>query len=223
MIPLASLREQIYAYLRSEIQQGKLEPGASINIDKMSRELGISKTPLKEAMIRLECEGFVTLLPRRGVLVRELSLQELKNYYEIIGYLEAGVVYSVFEQLKKATCLKRLKKSNAEQEKALKKEDYDRYYLLNLEFHNIFLNLSDNKTLQELVVPLKQRLYDFPRKAYWKEWEELNLQEHRQFIAAIEECDPFRAAAVIRDEHWSWQKHKPYFIKFYRFDNYPSS
>jgi DNA-binding GntR family transcriptional regulator len=46
---------------KNEIQQGKLEPGSSINIDQMSRDLGISKTPLKEAMIRLECEGFVTL------------------------------------------------------------------------------------------------------------------------------------------------------------------
>jgi len=218
MIPLASLREQIYTYLRSEIQQGKLEPGASINIDKMSRELGISKTPLKEAMIRLECEGFVTLVPRRGVLVRELSLQELKNYYEIIGYLEAGVVYSVFEQLKKATCLKRLKKSNAEQEKALKKEDYDRYYLLNLEFHDIFLNLSGNQMLQDLVVPLKQRLYDFPRKVYWQEWEALNLDEHRQFIVCVEKGDRLGAAAVIRDQHWGWQKHEPYFIRFYKFE-----
>jgi DNA-binding GntR family transcriptional regulator len=218
MIPLASLREQIYSYLRGEIQQGSIKPGASINIEKMSRELGISKTPLKEAIIKLECEGFVNFLPRRGVQVRELSLQELKNYYEIIGYLESGVVCAVFDRLSEAACLKRLKQSNAEQRKALKKKDYNRYYHLNLEFHDIFLNLSDNKTLQDLVVPLKQRLYDFPRKAYWEEWEEVNLQEHRKFIAAIEEGDPFKAATVIRDEHWSWQKHKPYFIKFYKFD-----
>ncbi len=220
MIPLASLREQIYLYLRGEIQQGKIEAGASINIDKMSRELGISKTPLKEAIIKLECEGFVNFLPRRGVQVRELSLQELKNYYEIIGYLESSVVFAVFDKLSQAACRKRLKQSNAEQRKALKQKDYNRYYHLNLEFHDVFLNLSGNQTLHELVAPLKQRLYDFPRKAYWEEWEEVNLQEHRKFIDAIEAGDPSGAAAVIRDEHWSWQKHKPYFIKFYKFDKH---
>ena len=218
MIPLTSLREQIYTYLRSEIQQGKLKPGASINIDKMSRELAISKTPLKEAMIRLECEGFVTFVPRRGVQVRELALQDLKNYYEIIGQLESGVVFAVFDRLREAACVKRLKQSNAEQKNALKKKEYDRYYQLNLEFHDIFLKLSGNQTLYEMVVPLKKRLYDFPRQTYWPEWEMVNLEEHRKFIAALEKGDRLKAAAVIRDEHWSWQKHEAYFMKFYDFD-----
>lgn len=219
MTPLASLREQIYLYLRGEIQQGRIAPGASIHIDKMSRELGISKTPLKEAIIRLECEGFVRFIARRGVQVRELSLQELKNHYEIIGYLESGVVGTFFERLRETVCLKRLKQSNAEQKKALKKKNYDRYYHLNLEFHDIFLNLSDNPALKQIVVPLKQRLYDFPRRAYWKEWEAVNLQEHDDFIAAVEKGDSFRAATVIRDEHWGWRKHEPFFIRFYHFES----
>ena len=218
MVPLASLREQIYNYLREEIQLGRLAPGAAINIDVMSRELGISKTPLKEAMIKLESEGFVSFLPRRGVMVKGLSRQELKNYYEIIGYLESGVVGAVFDRLREPDTVKRLKRSNSDQGKSLRKGDYDRYYRLNLEFHDIFLELSDNRTLHDVVVPLKQRLYDFPRKAYWREWEDVNLAEHREFIAAVATGDRARAVAVIRDEHWGWQKHEPYFIKFYGFD-----
>jgi DNA-binding GntR family transcriptional regulator len=218
MVPLASMREQIYSYLKDEIQRGKLTPGAAINIDVMSRELGISKTPLKEAMIKLECEGFVNFLPRRGVQVRGLNPQELKNYYEIIGYLESGVVGAVFDRLRESGAVNRMKRSNSDQERALGKKDYDRYYRLNLEFHDLFLKLSDNRTLHDMVLPLKQRLYDFPRKAYWMEWEDVNLAEHREFIAAVETGDRVRAVAVIRDEHWGWQKHEPYFIKFYGFD-----
>lgn len=217
MIPLASLREQVYAYLRNEIQQGKLEPGSSINIDRMSRELGISKTPLKEAIIRLESEGFVIFLPRRGVQVRALTQQELKSCYEIIGYLESGVVHAVFDQLRTSACIRQMKQSNADQGRALKKAEYDRYYLLNLEFHDIFLNLSGNQALRELVVPMKKRLYDFPRQQYWEDWEKVNLEEHAKFINCVENGDRHGAAAVIRDEHWGWKKHEPFFIKFYRF------
>ena len=111
----------------------------------MSRELGISKTPLKEAMIKLESEGFVSFLPRRGVMVKGLSRQELKNYYEIIGYLESGCVGAVFDRLREPDTVKRLKRSNSDQGKSLRKGDYDRYYGLNLEFHDIFLELSDNR------------------------------------------------------------------------------
>lgn len=218
MVPTASLREQLYAYLKERIQSGGLEPGAAINLDRMSRELGISKTPLKEAIIKLECEGFVTALPRRGVQVRALTYPELKDYYEVIGYLESGVVAAVFEELRKPAIFKRLRQSNAEQVKALKRQDYDRYYHLNLEFHDIFLRLSGNRTLQELVVPLKKRLYDFPRQAYWDEWEQLNLDEHARFLGCIERGDRAGATGLIRDEHWGWKKHEPYFIKFYKFD-----
>ncbi len=219
MINSTSLREQIYSYLRSEIKKGRLEPGSSINLDQMSRELGISKTPLKEALIKLECEGLVGALPRRGFQVKQLTQQELKDYYDIIGYLESGVVTSVFDRLKAPASIKQMKQSNTEQGNALNARNFDRYYLLNLEFHDFFLNLSDNPTLRELVVPMKKRLYDFPRQNYWEEWELVNLDEHRKFIAALETGDRLGAAAVMRDEHWGWKKHEPYFIKFYNFDS----
>ncbi len=218
MINFTSLREQIYSYLRSEIKKGRLEPGSSIHLDQISRELGISKTPLKEALIKLECEGFVGALPRRGFQVKQLTPQELKDYYEIIGYLESGVVTSVFEQLKTPALIKKMKQSNAEQSKALTSGNFDRYYLLNLEFHDLFLNLSDNTSLGQIVIPMKKRLYDFPRQNYWEEWELVNLDEHRKFISAVETGDRAGAAAVIRDEHWGWKKHAPYFNKFYNFD-----
>lgn len=221
MIVPASLREQLYAYLRDQISSGRLEPGAAINIDQMSRELGISKTPLKEAVIKLECEGFVRVLPRRGFQVRALGCQELKDYYEIIGYLESGVVSSAFDALRKPAMIDKFKKSNAAQAKALAHKEYDRYYHLNLEFHDFFLRLSGNSTLQELVVPMKKRLYDFPRQTYWDQWEQVNLAEHAKFIGCLEKGDRLGAAALIRDEHWGWKKHEPFFIKFYKFGGRP--
>jgi len=187
-------------------------------MDNLSRELNTSKTPLREALIKLECQGFVEMLPRKGVRVKELTYGELKEYYEVIGFLESSVVYSVFDQLRSSSTIEKMKQSNAQQRILLNNQEFDRYYQLNLEFHDIFLSLSINKTLQEIVVSLKKRLYDFPWHRLWEDWEKVNLNEHDKLIANIEKGDRLEAASVLRDEHWGWKKHEPYFIKFYNFD-----
>lgn len=209
-----SLREQVYAYLRNSLNSGVLKPGSMINIDHLSKELGISKTPLKEAFIKLEAERFVTIIPRKGILVNQLTLNDIRNFYDIIGSLEANTLLSVFEQLNERH-IKRMKISNLEQEQAIEAGDYNRYYRLNIAFHDIFLDLSQNDMLQELTRPLKQRLYDFPRREYWKQWEQVNLDEHRKFIAFVETKQPDAAWDLWKNEHWGWDKHKPYFTKFY--------
>jgi DNA-binding GntR family transcriptional regulator len=214
---IPSLREQVYTYLRNSLHSGMLKPGSMINIDRFSRDLGVSKTPLKEAFIKLETEGFITIVPRKGITVNELTLAEIKNIYEIVGALEANALTLVFDQLTERH-VKRMKLSNREQEQALEAGDQNRYYLLNIDFHNIFLDLSNNPMLQRLILPLKQRLYDFPRREYWRQWEQVNLEEHGKFIECIEKNDPEGAADVWKNEHWGWAKHKPYFNRFYNIE-----
>jgi DNA-binding GntR family transcriptional regulator len=218
MIISKCLRDQIYTHLRDQIRSGILKPGTSINMDNLSAELEISKTPLREALIKLECQGFVRMMPRKGVQVSELTYGELKEYYEIIGYLESSVVYSIFHQLISPSKIRQMKQSNAQQKLMLKSQNFDRYYKLNLEFHDIFLSLSNNKTLNEIVISLKKRLYDFPWHRLWADWEKVNLNEHDKFITNIEKGYRLKAVEVIRDEHWGWEKHEPYFRKFYKFD-----
>ncbi len=91
-LDIRSLREQVYEYFRSEIQIGRLIPGSFINLTEISERLGISKTPLRDALIKLECDGFVTILPRRGIVVNKLTLDEIKNTVEIIGALYRSLI-----------------------------------------------------------------------------------------------------------------------------------
>ena len=214
MLNTKSLREQVYEYLRDEINNRKLLPGATININEISQQLGISKTPLRDAIIQLEIEGFVTILPRRGVTVKKLTLQEVKDSYEIVGALEGSVILNVFDRIGKSH-ISRLEKLNAKQIKALERKEYDGYYKLNLDFHNVFLDLSENKSLKNIVTPYKQRLYDFPRRGYIKEWELNNLEEHNQFIELIKKKDRLGAAEIIRDVHWSFKVQEKYIRQFY--------
>jgi len=214
ILVLTSLREQVYQYFRDEMQSGSLTPGSSINLNSISRKLGISKTPLRDALIQLEAEGFVSILPRRGVLVNKLTRQEIKNIYQVIGSLEASVVTAVFDKFTKAH-IDKMKQLNIDQIKALEEKDFDTYYRLNLEFHDVFLDLSDNDTLKKIIIPLKQRLYDFPRRGYLKDWEKQHLHEHDKFIAVIAKGDREKAAGVIKKEHWSFDAHKKYLDRFY--------
>ena len=96
---LKTLREQVYEYLRELMQYGKLKPGDFINMNQLSNELGISKTPLRDALIQLEAEGFVTFFPRRGVMVNLLTLQDIKDYYQIIGALEGAVILAEIDKI----------------------------------------------------------------------------------------------------------------------------
>jgi DNA-binding GntR family transcriptional regulator len=214
MLNTKSLREQVYEYLRDEISNRKLLPGATININEISRQLGISKTPLRDAIIQLEIEGFVTILPRRGVTVKKMTLQEIKDSYEIVGALEGSVILNVFDRIGKSY-ISRLEKINAKQIKALDRKEYGSYYKLNLDFHNVFLDLSENKSLKSIVAPYKQRLYDFPRRGYIKEWELNNCKEHDQFIELIKKKDRRGAAIIMKDVHWSFKVQEKHIRQFY--------
>jgi DNA-binding GntR family transcriptional regulator len=217
ILNLTSLREQVYQYFRAEMQSGALTPGSAINLNSVSRILGISKTPLRDALIQLEVEGFVSILPRRGVLVNRLTRREIKNIYQVIGALEASVVTAVFDTFTPAH-IGRMKQLNAEQILALSQKNFDTYYQLNLEFHDVFLGLSVNDTLKTIIRPLKQRLYDFPRRGYIKDWEKQHLAEHDKLIAAIAKGEREKAAAVVQNEHWSFDAHKKYIDRFYELE-----
>lgn len=214
ILDVSSLREQVYAFLRSEINQGRILPGSYINLKKISTRLGISTTPLRDAIIQLECEGFVTILPRRGVQVKRLTLDEIKDYLEIVGALEASVLLAVHPLLT-GTHIDRMEQLNTRMIAALKGDDFDRYYNLNIEFHDIFLLLSGNSTLHQIIMPMKQRLYDFPRRQYITEWELVNCDEHTEFIELLRQSKPEAAASLWKDRHWSFSFHETYIRSFY--------
>lgn len=212
---IVTLREKVYNYLRGELARGSLLPGSFIDQKAICENLEISRAPLRDALIQLEAEKFIEILPRRGVLIKKLSLADIKNSYEIIGALESSVVLSEFHKFK-PTHISTLEEINNRLKKTLDKEDFDAYYELNLKFHSIFLTFSANGLLDHILSPLKQRLYDFPRMKYDRDWELVNLSEHKRFIDSIKAGNREAAASVIKYEHWSFDHHKENLIKIYR-------
>jgi DNA-binding GntR family transcriptional regulator len=218
ILDVRSLREQVYEYLRGEIQAGRLVPGSYIKLNQISSQLGISKTPLRDAIIQMEVEGFVTILPRRGVLVNRLDLETIKNYLEIVGALEGAVIRSVFRKISPSH-LAKMERLNEKMRSIIRDTPFNtfdpQYYHYNIAFHDIFLDLSGNTVLKQMLMRIKQQLYDFPRLAYIKEWEAINCDEHDRFIELICKGEKDEAARLWQVHHWGFESHKKYIIEFY--------
>ena len=215
ILNLKSLREQVYDYLREAMNRGDLAPGATLDLNAISRRLGVSRTPLRDALLQLETEGFVTILPRRGCMVNLLTREEIRDLYQLIGSLEASVIRSEFDRIT-ATITNRMTGLNDEMADALRDDDFDHFYTANLELHECFLALSSNHRLVDLVRTMKHRLYDFPRKkTFVKDWELRSIDEHAELIRLLEAGDARAAADYIREVHWSFEVQKPFIQQYY--------
>lgn len=211
---LKSLREQVYEFLRQELSSGNLIPGSPINLNQMSRHLGISKTPLRDAILQLEIEGFVTIAPRSGVFVRRLTVDIIRHLYEVAGGLEMVVLLNTLDTID-ANRIARMKWLNSGLISAVEREDFDTLYEMNLAFHNVFLDLSDNCGLRRILDAAKQRLYDFPRRGYIVEWELENCRDHELLIQGIEERDRAKIQNVWADRHWNFYAQEEFIRRFY--------
>jgi DNA-binding GntR family transcriptional regulator len=214
ILNVKSLKEQVYEYLREQMRLGGILPGSAIDMAETSKKLGVSKTPLRDALLQLEMEDFVTILPRRKVVVKALTEQDIRNSYEIIGSLESMALLKAFERLS-AAAIDRMAALNDGMARAIAGNDFDAYYSQNLAFHNTFLALCGNASLVKIVNTLKKRLYDFPRsKGFVKEWEEASIVEHRTLIDLLRAGRSLDAANHIRDVHWSF-KVQERFVRLY--------
>jgi len=215
VLNIKSLKEQVYEYLREQMRVGEILPGSVIDMEETSKKLGVSKTPLRDALLLLEMEGFVSILPRRKVIVNSLSLQDIKNYYEIIGALESEALLLALDNLKEPD-VQYMEELNAAMKDAIDRDNFDLYYEKNLNFHNVFLDRSGNENLKKIVNTLKKRLYDFPRqKGFVKEWEQASIGEHAELVRLIQQRNAEQAVDFIRDVHWSFRVQKKFIDLYY--------
>lgn len=216
ILNVTSLKEQIYEYLREQMQKGEIRPGSVINMDETSKKLGISKTPLRDALLQLEMENFVSIIPRRGVVVNLLTLQDIREYYEIIGALESTALMYAFDKITQED-IHALQSLNNEMEDAIQQDDFLLYYKMNLIFHNAFLNMCRNNNLVKIVNNLKRRLYDFPRQeGFVKKWEIASIREHKELVKLISKGKQKDAASFIRDVHWSYDVQERFIKEYYK-------
>ncbi len=197
------LRQQIFDYLYAQIEKGTLAPGAPINVKKLTQELNVSRTPLREALAQLEIQGFVTIRPQRGVIINALTYAELVDIFEIIGALESQALASVFDQID-TQIIKAMDQCNREMAQAATKGQSKQFHEKNILLHNLFLDLSTNSVLKTTVGNLKLRLFGFAVKRYRKSFKEAIVLEHNMFIDMLRSGQKERAIIFLKEVHWKF-------------------
>lgn len=153
--PLAPrpLYEEVAERLRQRIFLRELAPGSWIDELKIAEELGISRTPLREALKVLAAEGLVTMKVRRGAYVTEVSEQDLREVYELLALLEADAASAVAT---KATAAERDELQALHRELEAAQADRDRFFALNERFHVRLLEMAGNRWRQQMVGDLRK-------------------------------------------------------------------
>lgn len=201
----ATLRENVYNYLRSELASGNIEPGSYIDMPQLAKTLKVSKTPLRDALIVLEVEDIVTIYPRKGVMVNLVTMETIKHIYQIGSGLESVLMTSVFDYIAPVH-LKKMRGVIKQAFDDFDKDDFSQAYDLNLQFHRVFHDLSDNAFLKRQLDGIFDRLFNFPARNFEspevKEEERAYWREHEKMVDMIEAGAKVEVSDFLRDTHW---------------------
>jgi DNA-binding GntR family transcriptional regulator len=195
----ASLHEEVAARLRTMVFERQLEPGQWIDEMALAGEWQISRTPLREALKVLAAEGLVTLVPRQGCRVTELSEDDADELFPVMALLEGRCA---FEAAKKATAadLKQLRRLHDVLEKHAAAQNVDGYYRANHDFHTRVQALADNRWLDRATGDLRRFLRLLRgRQLNWPGRIDESIREHRALMAALERGDAARAERLMHD------------------------
>lgn len=178
-----SLRERIVRRLRDAIITGDFPATARLREPELAGRLGVSRTPLREAIRQLEAEGLVNTVPRVGTFVSEVHPQDVENTYAIRAVLEGLAARQAAENLDPAKAA-RLREILAELER--KQADYRAYHEAAGRFHEVIFALSGNERLQTIYQSLTHQVARFRSLSLaLPQRPERSLREHKRIATAI--------------------------------------
>ena len=194
------LREVVCETLRKAIRNGVLEPGERLMEVQLAEELGISRTPVREAIRKLEQEGYVIMMPRRGTYVSNVSVRDVKEIFEIRSALES-LATSLAAMRIEPEELDRLRALLTEIEGHIERRDIDKIVATDIEFHGLLYRVSRNERLVTIIGNLKEQLARFRTlsMSYPGRLHE-TLEEHRAMVEAIAAGDE-EAARDAAERH----------------------
>lgn len=192
------LRDVVFKTLREAIIQGDLKPGERLMEIKLAQKLGVSRTPVREAIRKLELEGLVIMVARRGAEVAPITEKSLTDVLEVRTALECLAAELACEHIEEKEIFE-LKRILIMFKDAVNKENLNEIAKIDVEFHEFICKTTKNKKLIQMLDNLREHIYRY-RLEYIKDIKERKvlLKEHTDIVNAISNRDKERAKSLMK-------------------------
>ncbi|MDR1701694.1 MAG: GntR family transcriptional regulator [Sporomusaceae bacterium] len=197
-----SLKQQIYSLLKQEILNQQYGEEDILNERKISEELKVSRTPVREALKALEAESLVEYVPYKGIIVKKMKEKDLKNIFQIRTALEVLAVELAIEN-RTAESVALLAESHQQQQNVLAKQSVPVkavFIDLDIEFHRILLKMADNELLTIMIGNIRDQIRRFGMNAIFSGESRYTetLEEHLGILRAVQANDVELAKEKMR-------------------------
>ena len=191
------LRDMVFDVLMSAIMQGQLSPGERLLEVQLADEMGVSRTPVREAIRRLELEGLVVMVPRKGAYVAGLSINDVEEVYEIRTVLETLAVRLAAQRMQPADYAQ-LDELAEKMCATWQEGNVDNWVSLDASFHELLYKFSRNERLVSMMSNIMEQLSRYRIISLANvEVRHNSLSEHQDLIEALKRHDSEAAAAAV--------------------------
>ncbi|SAK49677.1 GntR family transcriptional regulator [Caballeronia pedi] len=193
--------DTVYQALRERILSNDLRPGTQMLEQELVEMFGVSRTPVREALIRLQNEHLVQIIPRHGVRVRNISMADIEEVFQVQTSLEATAAAAIAARKPGARELKALEKACIEMDRAFAKQDRDAWSIAREAFYARLIELSDNPRLTQIVGECSDQLRRVRELTLRLiDLDESQAQALRAIVEALRQGDASSAQALCRND-----------------------
>ena len=187
------LSQKVYRALKTEIIKGSLKPGTKLSEGKIAKQLGVSRTPIRETLKQLAAEGFVKMNPNQAVVVSNASLEDAQEVLQIRGVLE-GLAARLATKIVNEEEIKELEKYQKQMEYYTNKDDALAFSEMDAEFHELILNICGNNRLIRIRKNLSEQAHRYRIRSLSVPGRlKYSLKEHQEIIEALKRKDAEQA------------------------------
>jgi DNA-binding GntR family transcriptional regulator len=195
-----SMGTRVYEFLKDEIVSLKLQPGKSISENEVAERLQVSRTPVREAFLRLSQDDLITVYPQKGSFVSFIDLDHLEETRFMREHLEVATVKLACELFTENN-FNEMKEILEAQKKSIVSKDHEKFYELDDRFHSILFSGCHKSRIWDVIQNMMS--INFNRMRYLSLSEELNtdiiISQHHEIVEAIKERNPKQAEKVVRE------------------------